>query len=138
LRPNHAVTNITNLIALRLDLIVSSCCKIMHGLYALSAKDRARTGTVSFCIKPSLTYKLSEISTACIGYTPPSPILTIHLSVTIISSHFGCQNELFWEICKPKLCIFVSLIVMCPSLRSFPYFTILTTSGDLNTLRIPQ
>jgi len=33
---------------------------------------------------------------------------------------------------------FVSLIAMCPSLRSFPYFTILTILVDMDTLRIPH
>jgi hypothetical protein len=94
-RPNQEVTNTTNLIAIRLGFIVSPCWKIMHGLCSLSAKDRVRTGTISVCIKASLTNKLSEISTACIDYTPHCPIFTTHLSITINSSHFFLSEWIF-------------------------------------------
>ena len=112
--------------------------KTMHSLYPLSAKVRVRTGTISVCIKASLTNKLSEINNAYIDYTPPSPILMTYVAITIISSHFGCQNRLFWEVCTSKLRMFVSLIAMCPSLRSLLYFTTLTILVDVTTLRIPH
>jgi hypothetical protein len=86
------------MIALRLGFIVSLFWKIMHGLCALSAKDRVQTGKISVRIKASLTNKLSEISTACLDYTPPPPpALTTHASITIIAFHFGCQNGFSWR-----------------------------------------
>jgi len=85
-------------------------------------------------MKASLTKKPSEISTACIGYTPP-PVLTTQLLLLFLlilvarmdfSGRFAHQTYVF----------FVFLIAMCPSLRSFPYFTLLAIVGELNTLRI--
>ena len=117
-----------------MGLIVSPYWKVMHDLYALSAKDRVRTGTISVSIKASLTNKLTEIITACVDYTL-LPILSTHILLLFLLV-LVAKMDFSGRFAHQMYALFVSLIAMCLSLRSFTYFTILTILGELNKLKI--